>query len=153
MKNIDGAAENVVQSVDITPYLPEGTMLEEGSSGTLSVTVVIEQEGTRTIDFLVSSIRITNLADDLQVSYQPDAEISLQFRGQQELLDVLDISNAVSVNLKNYTQEGTFSIPVDIDIPDGIEMVGSPTVEITLQKKQDTSEPSGDQGEADENAE
>ena len=151
--NIDGAAENVVQSVDITPYLPEGTMLEEGSTGTLSVTVVIEQEGTRTIDFLVSSIRITNLADDVQVSYQPDAEISLQFRGQQELLDVLDISNAVSVNLKNYTQEGTFSIPVDIDIPDGIEIVGSPTVEITLQKKQDTSEPSGDQGEADENAE
>ena len=41
--NIDGAAENVVQSVDITPYLPEGTMLEEGSTGTLSVTVVIEQ--------------------------------------------------------------------------------------------------------------
>ena len=30
--NIDGAAENVVQSVDITPYLPEGTMLEEGST-------------------------------------------------------------------------------------------------------------------------
>ena len=66
---------------------------------------------------------------------------------------MLDISNAVSVNLKNYTQEGTFSIPVDIDIPDGIVIVGSPTVEITLQKKPDTSEPSGDQGEADENAE
>ena len=124
-------------------------MLEEGSTGTLSVTVVIEQEGTRTIDFLVSSIRITNLADDLQVSYQPDAEVSLQFRGQQALLDVLDISNAVSVNLKNYTQEGTFVIPVDIDVPDGIEIVGSPEIQIALEKKQDA----GEQGESDERAE
>ena len=141
--------ENVVKNVDITPYLPEGIMLEEGSTGTLSVTVVIEQEGTRTIDFLVSSIRITNLADDLQVSYQPDAEVALQFRGQQALLDVLDISNAVSVNLKNYTQEGTFVIPVDIDVPDGIEIVGSPEIQIALEKKQDA----GEQGESDESAE
>lgn len=147
--DIDGATENVVKNVDITQYLPEGIMLEEGSTGTLSVTVVIEQEGTRTIDFLVSSIRITNLADDLQVSYQPDAEVSLQFRGQQALLDVLDISNAVSVNLKNYTQEGTFVIPVDIDVPDGIEIVGSPEIQIALEKKQDA----GEQGESDESAE
>lgn len=138
--NIDGASENLTETVDITPYLPEGVELYEDSAGTLSVTVVIEEEDTRTIDFMVSSIRITNLSDDLQVSYEPDAEISLQFRGEQDLLDVLDISNAVSINLKDYKQAGTYNIPVEIDVPDGIEVVGEPTVSITLQKKENASD-------------
>ena len=97
---------------------------------------------------MVSSIRITNLSDDLQVSYEPDAEISLQFRGEQDLLDVLDISNAVSMNLKDYKQAGTYNIPVEIDVPDGIEVVGEPTVSITLQEKENASD-TNDQEESD----
>ena len=146
--NIDGASENMTETVDITPYLPDEVELYEESSGKISVTVVIEEEDTRTIDFMVSSIRITNLSDDLQVSYEPDAEISLQFRGEQDLLDVLDISNAVSINLKDYKQAGTYNIPVEIDVPDGIEVVGEPTVSITLQKKENTSD-TNDQEESD----
>ena len=146
--NIDGASENMTETVDITPYLPDEVELYEESSGKISVTVVIEEEDTRTIDFMVSSIRITNLSDDLQVSYEPDAEISLQFRGEQDLLDVLDISNAVSINLKDYKQAGTYNIPVEIDVPDGIEVVGEPTVSITLQKKENTSD-TKDQEESD----
>ena len=146
--NIDGASENMTETVDITPYLPDEVELYEESSGKISVTVVIEEEDTRTIDFMVSSIRIINLSDDLQVSYEPDAEISLQFRGEQDLLDVLDISNAVSINLKDYKQAGTYNIPVEIDVPDGIEVVGEPTVSITLQKKENTSD-TNDQEESD----
>lgn len=138
--NIDGVSEDVTKTVDITPYLPDGVELYEDSSGKFSVTVVIEAEDTRTIDFMVSSIKITDLSEDLQVSYEPDAEISLQFRGEQSLLDVLDISNAVSMNLKDYAQEGTYNIPVEVDVPDGVELIGEPKVTVKLEKKDSASD-------------
>ena len=91
----------------------------------------------RTIDFLVSSVKINNLSDELQVSYQPDAEVSLQFRGDQESLDTLDIRNAVSVDLSAYTQPGTYEVPVEVIVPDGITFMEGATVTLTLSEKPD----------------
>lgn len=153
--DISNAEASVEQTVDITPYLPEGVELAETNSGTVKVTAQIEEEGTRTINLLVSSIRMDNLSDLLQVSFEPDAEISLQFRGDQEALDMLDISNAVSVDLRRYTRAGTYEIPVEVNIPDGITLISEETVTLTLGKKvqeqpeqePDTQEESGTQNE------
>lgn len=141
--NIDGATENVEATVDITSYLPEGASLGEEATGTVIATALIEEEGVRTIDFLVSSIRIDNLSDDLQVSYQADAEVSLQFRGDQERLDTLDVRNAVSVDLSSYTEPGTYEVPVDVIVPDEITFVEGATVSLTLSEKSDDGGGSG----------
>ena len=137
--NVDGADERFERTIDITPYLPDGISLVEENAGNVLVTVVIEEEGTRSIDFMVSSIRINNLSDNLQVTYEPDAEITLQFRGSDELLDVLDISNAVSVDLADYTEPGTYDIPVAVNVPDGITLVNEVKVQLVLEEKQETT--------------
>ena len=137
--NVNGADERFERTIDITPYLPDGISLVEENAGNILVTVVIEEEGTRSIDFMVSSIRINNLSDNLQVTYEPDAEITLQFRGSDELLDVLDISNAVSVDLADYTEPGTYDIPVAVNVPDGITLVNEVKVQLVLEEKQETT--------------
>ena len=123
--------------MNISSFLPEGISLADESTGNITVTAMIEKEGTRTIDFLVSSVIINNLSEDLQVSYQPDAEITLTFSGDQKRLDVLDISNAVSVDLKTYTRPGTYAVPVLVDLPEGITLTSEVTVELTLEDKSD----------------
>ena len=138
--NIEGASANVEASVDITSYLPEGVSLGEGTTGTVVVTALIEEEGMRTINFLVSSVRINNLSENLQVSYEPDAEVSLQFRGDQKQLDILDVRNAVSVDLRSYTEPGTYQVPVNVIVPDGITFVEGAAVTLTLSEKTDSSE-------------
>ena len=140
--DISGASEPIEMSVDITPYLPEGVELVDENSGNVKVTVKIEQEGTLSVDFMVSSIRINNLAENLQVSYEPDAEITFRFTGDEDLLDTLDISNAVSVDLSDYDRPGTYDIPVKVNLPAGISQDGQVTVQLTLAEK--ASE--GDQG-------
>ena len=140
--DISGVSEPIEMSVDITPYLPEGVELVDENSGNVKVTVKIEQEGTLTVDFMVSSIRINNLAENLQVSYEPDAEITFRFTGDEDLLDTLDISNAVSVDLSDYDRPGTYDIPVKVNLPAGISQDGQVTVQLTLAEK--ASE--GDQG-------
>ena len=140
--DISGASEPIEMSVDITPYLPEGVELVDENSGNVKVTVKIEQEGTLSVDFMVSSIRINNLAENLQVSYEPDAEITFRFTGDEDLLDTLDISNAVSVDLSDYDRPGTYDVPVKVNLPAGISQDGQVTVQLTLAEK--ASE--GDQG-------
>lgn len=138
--DISGASGPVEQTVDITPYLPDGIRLVDENTGSVKVTAMIEAEGTRTIDFLVRSIRINNLADNLQVSYPADTEIRLRFSGDQEQLDVLDISNAVSVDLEQYTSPGTYDVPVNVNLPDGITQLENVTVQLTLEEKTDAAE-------------
>ena len=143
--DISGASEPIEMSVDITPYLPEGVELVDENSGNVKVTVKIEQEGTLSVDFMVSSIRINNLAENLQVSYEPDAEITFRFTGDEDLLDTLDISNAVSVDLSDYDRPGSYDVPVKVNLPAGISQDGQVTVQLTLAEKA-SEEDQGSQG-------
>lgn len=145
--DISGASESIEMTVDITPYLPEGVSLVEERAGNVTVTVKIEQEGSLTIDFLVSSMRINNLAENLQVSYEPDAEITFRFTGDEAQLDTLDISNAVSVDLKDYTEPGTYNIPVKVNLPSGISLDGQVSVQLTLEEKTAEEDSSNGQNE------
>ena len=145
--NIDGADGPIEKTVNITPYLPEGVSLSDENSGNVKITAMIEKEGTRTINFLVSSIVINNLSEDLKVSYEPDAEITMTFSGEQDRLDVLDISNAVSVNLEKYTRPGTYDVPVNVNLPDGITMTSEVAVRITLEE--DTEDDADNQTDTD----
>ena len=139
--------------MNIASYLPEGVSLVGAGTGNITVTAVIEQDGTRTIDFLVSSIIMNNLSEDLQVSYEPGAEISLTFLGDQDRLDVLDISNAVSVDLGAYTKPGTYNVPVSVDLPEGITLSSDVTVKLELKAKSDDSEEqTGSDSSSDQNA-
>ena len=58
--NISGVKNTIEETVNITSYLPEGVSLVDENSGNVKITAMVEQEGTRTIDFLVSSIIINH---------------------------------------------------------------------------------------------
>ena len=145
MISVEGENAPVEQTVDITEFLPEGVSLVDENSAEIQVTAMVEQDGTRTIHMLVSSIRINNLADDLEVDYEPDADIDLQFRGEEQALEVLDISNAVSVDLSEYTDPGVYDVPVIVNTPAGIEMISDQTINLTLLEK--TEEVPDDSGQ------
>lgn len=145
--DISGASAPIELTVDITQYLPEGVNLVDENSGNVTVTVKIEQEGALSIDFMVSSIRINNLAENLQVSYEPDAEITFRFTGDEALLDTLDISNAVSVDLSDYDEAGTYDVPVRVNLPAGISQDGKVTVQLTLEEKASEENPGSQGGE------
>ena len=62
------------------------------------------------------------------------------FSGEQEKLDVLDISNAVSVDLAEYKEPGTYDIPVEVNLPQGITLTSQVTVQLTLEDKSESTE-------------
>ena len=134
--DVSGASQPIQKSVNISEYLPEGVQLVDEKTANITVTAMVEEEGTRTINFMVSSIQIYNLAEGLQVSYEPDAEIALRFSGDQKALEMLDISNAVSVDMSAYVVPGVYDVHVDGDIPEGITLMKKVTVQLTVAEKE-----------------
>lgn len=147
--DVSGASDTIEKNIDISEYLPEGVRLAEQDSGTVKVTLKVEQEGTRSIDFLVSSLRINNLSEKLQVNYETGAEIVIRVSGDEARLNTLDITNAVYVDLGGYTTPGTYDIPVKVDLPDGVTLEEQVTVSLTLEEKtgQEVPDDETDQGE------
>lgn len=137
--DVTGATEKMEKTVDILPYLPEEIELLDETANNIVVTVSIEEEGTRTIELSVYAIRVDNLQDKLKVSFDSDADIELQFRGVQEVLNNLDIRNAVSINLEKYTKAGSYEVPVDIETAASINLVEKPKVKITLANKEESA--------------
>ena len=131
--DVSGASQPIQKSVNISEYLPEGVQLVDEKTANITVTAMVEEEGTRTINFMVSSIQINK---GLQVSYEPDAEIALRFSGDQKALEMLDISNAVSVDMSAYVVPGVYDVHVDVDIPEGITLMKKVTVQLTVAEKE-----------------
>ena len=147
--DVSGASDTIEKNIDISEYLPEGVRLAEQDLGTVKVTLKVEQEGTRSIDFLVSSLRINNLSEKLQVNYETGAEIVIRVSGDEARLNTLDITNAVYVDLGGYTTPGTYDIPVKVDLPDGVTLEEQVSVSLTLEEKtaQEVPDDETDQGE------
>ena len=111
--------------------------LLDDSANTVLLTVTIEQIGTRTIEFPVESIRIDNLAENLKVSFGNTGVVAVRFTGTEEALDKLDIRNAVSIDLDNYTK-GFYEVEVEIEeLVSDVSLLDNPKIQVILTEKQD----------------
>lgn len=146
--DISGATEKIEKTIDIGPYLPEGIELVDKTANNVVVTASIEEEGTRTIELPVASVRVINVQDNLRASFDDNTDIELQFKGTQEALDKLEVNNAVYIDLKNCTKPGTYEVPVNVDLnkdessSSNITLTKNPSVKVTLIEKDKDEEQS-----------
>lgn len=123
--------------VDITPYLPEGVRLAEGETSNVVVKVQVEKNGAKTLRMPVASVNVSNLPEDMALTYGPEQEVEIQFEGRKELLEALSIEKiTASIDLKDYKEEGTYDVPIQVaGLPDGISMIEGTTIKVVLKKK------------------
>lgn len=133
--NISGVKSKKEYTIDISPYLPEGVKLGNETASNVIVTVMVEQEGTRTLLLPVGAVRINNLDESLSVTMETAGDLEVHFTGKEELLEKLDIQNAASIDLREYTAPGTYEIPVNIEVDSNVILTENPVVSITLTEK------------------
>ena len=127
--------ERTEQLIEISPFLPEGVSLVEGTADSVIVTIQIEQPGVRNFEVSTSSITVNNLSEDLEISYGTMVDLEIQVRGPSETLDVFSTARKVSIDLKNYDNPGTYTVPVTVELPDACSLVNNVSVNIVLEKK------------------
>ena len=133
----NGEEGKLETTIDISTYLPEGISLLDSKGNNVVLTVVVEKEGTRTVEFQVESIKIENLSDKLKVSFEGETEILLQFTGPQEELDKLNLKEIVSIDMKNNINPGEYEVPVIVDLEEssGIVLTETPYIKVKLTEK------------------
>lgn len=133
--NISGADSSIEQTIDISEYLPDGIILYDETTKNVAVSVVIERLGTKTISIPSGSIIINNVPDKMRASFKTGDDVELNFAGTREALDSLTEDKiSASVDLANYTKEGTYNVPVKVEMPDGCSLSKSVKLEIVLTK-------------------
>ncbi len=141
--DVTDAKEDVETKIDITQYLPENIKLTSGSSTEVSVIVTILPDGGRSYSIPTSSIRVLNKADDMQVFFEVD---KFEVRLTADTSDGLDDFHAedveASIDLSD-KEEGTYELPVEFDLPDGIRLLRPVHTDVTVSRisvQEDTEE-------------
>ena len=82
--DITSISQRTEKTVDITPYLPEGTRLVDENGNNILVTARVAKEGTKSFDIPVGSITVNNLDDDLTISgYGSGDDLEVHIGGPQ----------------------------------------------------------------------
>lgn len=133
--NLSGLTQRTETVIDISSYLPDGVSLVDQNAGSVVVTVYVEQPGAKNYEVSTSSITVNNLAESLELSYGTTVDLEFQIKGPGEALEVFSIAKKVSIDLKNYTSPGTYTVPVSVELPEGCSLVEDVSVEVILEKK------------------
>lgn len=123
-------------TLNLEEYLPNGIQLADSMANSMIVTIAIERNGTRNFELPIGSITVKNLDDDLRMSYRKTEDLEVHVRGAKESLEELNIERMAVIDLKEYQKAGTYTVPVQIELPGDCSLEGIVTVEIILEKKE-----------------
>ena len=152
--DITSISQRTEKTVDITPYLPEGTRLVDENGNNILVTARVAKEGTKSFDIPVGSITVNNLDDDLTISgYGSGDDLEVHIGGPQAQLDSLELGDlSVSIDLKSCTNAGEYEVPVTITLPSDASdcsVETSVTVKVTLEQRTTAADNNSNSAEED----
>lgn len=117
--NIDGATENVVKTVDITEYLPEGVELVNSEDHNVEVTAVVEQIVTEDYVVPAANITIDNVKDGYTAAID-GTTVKITLRGLRSNLDALMADNIKGTIDITGLSEGTHSVTLKLNIDSSV---------------------------------
>ena len=131
-----GLTDKEERTVDITDYLPSWAKTDDESERTnILVTIDITKYGTKAIEYSVGSISLLNVPKNFQVDYGDTSNIRIIVRGSRKSLKDFKLEpGSVSINLVDLKEAGTYTVPVQIILKDGIELEEEISVQINLTK-------------------
>lgn len=123
--------------VDVAKYLPEGIILADQDAPSVVVTIIVEKTGVKTISIPTRSIKVDNVSEEFEITYDGVQDVELKFEGTNEALQSLTADMIESsIDLEKFTAEGTYDIPVHVkELQNQCKYLGGATVQITLKKK------------------
>ena len=141
---LEELTQRTEQTIDISSYLPSGVSLAEENANKVVISIQVQQPGTKSFEISTGSIILENIADGLSINYGSTVDLEIQVKGPNDVLNLFSPAKKVSIDLKNYTEPGTYTVPVSVELPDGCKLVNEVNVEITLEKSKQSSKIQGE---------
>ncbi len=142
--NITGYSSDLTVVVDVKKYLPQGTCLADSSfSGNVSITVYIEPYEEENYAVYLNKIEIKNVPAGFTASFPKKNDVvEFTLKGLKQNFEKVQLSSLdykvdfddylLVNNIKEF-KEGTYELPLVLELPDGIRCddVIYVTVELT----------------------
>lgn len=131
--DISGKDKDHEEKINISEYLPEGLKLTSDSSEDVFVHVNILPQGSTVCEIPTKNIKVENMPKGMQAAFDA-AQIEVRVKKTREDMDDLrekDIK--ASIDLKD-KEEGSYELPVRIQIPEGYELVDDVTTGVEVSE-------------------
>lgn len=139
--NISGADADVVRSIDIREYLPEGLELVDASAHMIEVTASVEQIVSQNFDIPLENITLQNLRTGYEASIE-STSVSVTLFGLRRDLDALQAGTLKGVVNLGGLDEGSHSVPLILDVDSELYRQSEATV-VMVRIEQSVSIPEG----------
>lgn len=144
--DVSGLTSNLSYTVDVTDYLPSGVILgDEDYNGTVAVVVHIESISEETFDVNIGNITIAGEVDGYSAKIDESEydTVSLTLAGFTSVLQNVSANSLNgTVDVNSYIEkngelaDGTYSMEVSFDLPDGIKATNTASVYVIIEKKE-----------------
>lgn len=134
MVDVTGADGDITAEVHLPDIMPENMRLAKNTAedATVYVTVLSDATAEKTVD--VDEIEVKNLAENLTYSYD-QTELTIRVHGVQGVLEKLKDSDIhASIDAEGLTA-GDQTLPVEISLPDGVELEEEAEISVHLKEK------------------
>ena len=121
--DITGKSEDIEYKIGLQNYLPSEVKLTSGTSEDVYINIEILPDSSHSFTIPSGEIRIMNLREDLQASFESDSvRIRVKADGTNQIDDLEKSLVRASVDLGEYSA-GSYEVPVQIILPEGYELL------------------------------
>lgn len=141
--SVEGVSENVSQEIDLSTTLAEltGLKLASDTDSVVMVEVQVEKVGDETISIPLSSVELLNRPENMTLVVTPADKISITVHALDQSAGALTEDQVkLSVDLAACAQEGTYELPVTVELPEGYELASDVMIIVNSQKQQEETE-------------
>ena len=138
--NVEGLKQDLENNIKLSSLLKEedGYKIPEDSTQSVMVKVSILPYGSKEFAVSTDDIKVIGLADNLRLSFSQDT-VTVRVKANASELEALTESQIqASVDLTDRL-EGEHTLPVNIVLPDGYELVESTVATVQLSKVENTT--------------
>ena len=138
--DVSGARANIVKTIDLNDYLPEGVSLAGKDSSEITVTLTVEQLKER--EYTVRISAASYVGADSSYSYRADpGTVTVRIRALQEELDSLQLTaEDLSLNVSGMG-EGSHQIQPTLnrELDSAYDLLGISSCTVTVAKEQESA--------------
>lgn len=134
--SVEGVSESFTQPVDLTETiadLPELKLVEEADP-VVNVSVQVEKTGDHTLSIPLSSLEVLNRPSSMVLTFSPADQIQVTLHSDDGDTEVGLSDIRASIDLSACAEEGTYEIPVEIEVPKGYTLVSEVKLVVTSVK-------------------
>lgn len=143
--NVSGASGNVKQEINLgdTLQTKDNLRLIADADPAVEVEVSIEKNGDVTLDVPLSDISVKGKPEGMDLVITPADKVAVSVHSEDgKPITVNDMK--LSIDLSPCSEPGSYSLPVEVELPEGYELASEVTLTVVSAKQEAVTEREAD---------